>query len=94
MLAKVCSSEVFPALFLIDRCEPWKTYTWSYYDDLLRELIKFAIMQTKNDKDCCALFLRGINRMCQNFINKRDGTSCLTYIFNPAEIKSDEQLGN
>ena len=52
-------------------------------------------METKNeDKDCCALFLRGINRMCQNFINKRDGTSCSTYSFNPIEIKSDEHPGN
>ena len=65
------------------------------YDDLLRELIKLAIMETKNeDEDCCALFLRGINRMCQNFINKRDGTSCSTSTFNPIEIKSDEHPGN
>ena len=32
--------------------------------------------------------------MYQNFINKRNGTSCSTYIFNPTEIKSDEHLGN
>ena len=52
-------------------------------------------METKNeDKDCYALFLRGINRMCQNIINKRDGTSCSTYSFNPIEIKSDEHPGN
>ena len=52
-------------------------------------------METKNeDEDCCALFLRGINRMCQNFNNKRDGTSCSTYSFNPTEIKSDEHPGN
>ena len=67
----------------------------SYHDDLLRELIKLAIIETKNeDKDCCALFLRGINRMRQKFINKRDGTSCSTYSFNPIEIKSDEHPGN
>ena len=81
--------------FLIDRCKSWKTYTWSYYEDLLRELIKLAIMKTKNqDKHCCALFLRGINRMCQNFINKADGTTCLTYSFNSREMKSDEHPGN
>ena len=52
-------------------------------------------METKNeDKDCCALFLGGINRMCQNFINKKDGTSCSTYSFYPIEIKSDEHPGN
>ena len=52
-------------------------------------------METKNeDKDCRALFLRGINRMCQNFVNKRDGTSCSTYSFNHVEIKSDEHPGN
>ena len=67
----------------------------SYHDDLLTELIKLAIIETKNeDKDCCALFLRGINRMRQKFINKRDGTSCSTYSFNPIEIKSDEHPGN
>ena len=81
--------------FLIDRCKSWKTYTLSYYEDLLRELIKLAIMKTKNqDKHCCALFLRGINRMCQNFINKADGTTCLTYSFNSREMKSDEHPGN
>ena len=32
--------------------------------------------------------------MCQNFINKRDGTSCSTYSFNPIEIYSDEHPGN
>ena len=86
---------ISPVLFSIHRCKSWKTYTLSYYDDLLRELIKLAIMETKNeDKDCCALFLRGINRMCQKFINKRDGTSCSTYSFNPIEIKSDEHPGN
>ena len=31
--------------------------------------------------------------MCQNFINKRDGTSCSTYSLNPIEIKSDEHPG-
>ena len=52
-------------------------------------------METKNeDKDCCALFLCGINCMCQNFINKRGATSCSTYSFNPIEIKSDEHPGN
>ena len=51
-------------------------------------------METKHeDKDCCALFLRRVNRMCQNFINKRDGTSYSTYSFNSI-IKSDEDLGN
>ena len=43
-----------------------------YYDDLLRGLIKLAIMETGNeDKDCCALFVRGINGMGENFVNKR-----------------------
>ena len=32
--------------------------------------------------------------MRQKFINKRDGTSCSTYSFNPIEIKSDEHPGN
>ena len=32
--------------------------------------------------------------MCQNFINKRVGKSCLTYSFNHIEIKSDEHPGN
>ena len=32
--------------------------------------------------------------MCQNFISKRDGKSCLTYSFNHIEIKSDEHPGN
>ena len=64
------------------------------FDDLLRELINLPIMETKHeDKDCCALFLRRVNRMCQNFINKRDGTSYSTYSFNSI-IKSDEDLGN
>ena len=31
--------------------------------------------------------------MCQNFTNKRGGTSCSTYSFNPTEIKSDEHSG-
>ena len=32
--------------------------------------------------------------MCQDFINKRHGTSCSTYSFNPIEIKSDEHPDN
>ena len=39
-------------------------------------------------------FLRGINRMWQNFINKRDDTSCSTCSFNPIEIETDEHPGN
>ena len=52
-------------------------------------------MKTKNkDKDCCVIFIRGINHRQQNFINKRDDTNCLTCSFNPIEIKSDELPGN
>ena len=52
-------------------------------------------MVKKNEyKSCCALFLFGIYSMWQNFVNKRDGTSCTTYSFNPIGNKSDEHPGN
>ena len=85
---KLVILSISPVLFLIDRCKSWKTYTLSYYDNLLRELIKLAIMVKKNEyKSCCALFLFGI-------INRRDGTSYTTYSFNPIGNKSDEHPGN
>ena len=45
-----------------------KTYTLSYYDNILRELIKLAAMVTQTeDQRCCEILFRLINRMCQEF---------------------------
>ena len=66
------------------RCKGWKTYTLSYYDSLIREMVKLVTMEgTTEDHNYCEIFLHGINRMLNDYTNQSDK-------FNPINIQFDE----
>ena len=47
----------------------WKTYTLSYYDIRLKELVRLTSMEiSTDDKDCCKLFFSNVNKMLQEKI--------------------------
>ena len=72
----------------------WKTWTLSYYADFLRELIKAAAMETQTeDRHCCEILFRVINRMSQDFVNEKAAIAS-PYKFNPILIKCDDHKGN
>ena len=46
----------------------WKTYTLSYYDILIQQMVRLCTMQCpKEDRICCELFFRFINKMLQEY---------------------------
>ena len=76
------------------RYKMWKTWTLSYYADFLRELIKVAAMETQTeDRHCCEILFRVINRMCQDFVNEKAAIAS-SYKFNPILIKYDDHKSN
>ena len=73
----------------------WKTYTLSYYDIRLKELVRLATMETSTeDKDCCKLFFININKMLQEKICEDQNIESSSYFFNPYHLKDDEHGGN
>ena len=57
---------------LHSRCKSWKTYTLSYYDSILKELVKLVTMETVTENaEYCELFFELINEMiCKLIITK------------------------
>ena len=77
---------------LIFRSKSWKTYTLSYYDSLVREMIKLLTMESNAENSSyCALFFTLINEMFDKFM-KENGQ--IIKIFNPSIIQCDEHLSN
>ena len=69
----------------------WKTYTLSYYDIRLKELVYFATMETSTEhKDCCKLFFTNINKMLQEKMCEYQNIESSSYVFNPYHLKDDE----
>ena len=73
----------------------WKTYTLSYYDIRLKELVCLASMETlTEDKDCCKLFFTNINKMLEEKICGDQNIESSSYVFNPYHLKDDEHGEN
>ena len=80
---------------LHSRCKSWKTDTLSYYDGILRELVKLVTMEAEIENgENCELFFRVINQILQTFICEKEEIRSSSYIFNPIHIKCDEHSGN
>ena len=62
----------------------WKTYTLSHYDILIRQMVRLCTMVCpKEDRICCELFFRLINKMLQEYICDEEGLETTEYVFNP-----------
>ena len=71
------------------RCKGWPTYTLSYYNKLLRQMVKLATMECEKESGPnCALFLGKINEMVQSYPEGKNRG------FNPFHIRHDEHGGN
>ena len=79
---------------LHSRCKGWKTYTLSYYDKNIREMVRLAIMETsKEDWKGCECFFKNINRMIREYLEDQ-GEDSSNAGFNPYHLKDDEHGGN
>ena len=64
---------------LYTRCKSWKTYTLSYYDSILKELVKLVTMETVTENaKYYELFFELINKMICKFNNNKESSK-----FNP-----------
>ena len=80
---------------LHSRCKSWRTYTLSYYDLVLKQLVKIATMEAEIENGkYCKLSLRQINKIINDKFSKEDGTNSENYIFNHTCTKYDEYSGN
>ena len=71
------------------QCKGWPTYALSYYNKILREMVKLATMECEKESEPnCALFLGKVNEMVQSY---REGKN---RGFNPFHIQHDEHGGN
>ena len=93
--------------FLFSRIKSWKTYTlsylkdrrkrscfglWSYYDSVIREMVKLVTKESKHENsDYCALFLTLINEMLQSFASEKGNP---VSPFNPTFLQCDEHISN
>ena len=49
---------------LHSRCKTWRTYTLSYYDIVLKQLVKLATMEVERENGkYCEIFFQQINKM-------------------------------
>ena len=88
------SSETVHLDVLHSRCKGWKTYTLSYYDKFLCELVRLAVMETiSEDWKGCEMFFKVINRMIKDHV-LNDGKDASNVSFNPYHLKDDEHGGN
>ena len=53
-----------------------------------------AMNYSKEDRICCELFFRCINKMLQEYICNKEGFKTSEYVFNPCHIKDGEHDGN
>ena len=93
--------------FLFSIRKSWKTYTlsyhgdtrkrsyygsWSYYDSVLKEMVKLVTKESKHEKsDCCELFLTIINEMLQSFASEKGNP---VKSFNLTILKCDKHISN
>ena len=98
---------VNPHWFLISVCKFWKTYTlpyhrdrrkrsyyglWSYYDWVLKEMVKLVTKKSKHESsDCCEIFLTLIKEILQSFASKKGNP---VRPFNPTILQCDEHISN
>ena len=89
---RLSSETVFPDV-LHGHCKGWKTYTLSYYESILREMIRLARMECpfENHK-CCKLFFKTINRMMAEYA--KDVGRFQDVTFNPFHLKDDKNGAN
>ena len=72
----------------------WKTYTLSYYDILIQQMVRLYTMECpKEDRICCELFFRFVNKMLQEYICDKEGWETNEYVFNPYHIVDYEHGG-
>ena len=72
---------------LHSRCKGWKTYTLSYYDEILRKIVKLATMECLGEnKENCELFFRKIIQMVKTDNDQVE--------FVPSSVMDDEHGGN
>ena len=75
---------------LHSRCKSWKIYTLSYYDSILKELVKLGTIETLTEyAEYCELFFELIDEMNCKFDNNKESSK-----FNPVHMKYDEHPGN
>ena len=78
---------------LHSHCKGWKTYTLSYYDSILREIIRLATMECPSENHkCCDLFFKTINRMMAEYAKDEGRFQDAT--LNPFHLKDDENGAN
>ena len=93
--------------FLFSICKSWKTYTlsyhrdrrkrsfyglWSYYNSVLKEMVKLVTKESKHENsDCCELFLTLISAMLKSFASEKGD---LVRLFNPTILQCDEHISN
>ena len=84
------SSECVFLDVLHSRCKSWKTYTLSYYDSILKELVKLVTMETVTENaEYCELFLELINEIICKFNNNKESSK-----INPVHMKYNKHSGN
>ena len=77
---------------LFSICKSSKTYTLSYYDSVLREMVKLVAMESKyENSDYCEPFLKLINEMLHSFASEKGNP---VRPFNPTILQSDEHISN
>jgi len=89
------STETIHLDVLHSHTKGWKTYTLSYYDQILRQMVKVATMECPTeDKKCCKLFFTVINEMLQEYTCDKESIVESSYVLNPYHLKDDENGGN
>ena len=93
--------------FSFSICKSWKTYTfsyhrdrrkrsyyglWSYYDSVLKEMVKLVTKESKHkNSDYFELFLTLIKEMLQSFASEKGNP---VRPFNPTILQSDKHISN
>ena len=93
--------------FLFSICKSWDTYIlsyhrdrrkrpyyglWSYYDSVLKEMVKLVTKESKyENSDCCELFLTLINEMLQSFASEKANP---VRSFNRTILQCDEHISD
>ena len=89
----VCQAKQFSKMFSTVIVARDGRHTLSYYDSILREMIRLATMECpfENHK-CCELFFKTINRIVAEYAKDEGRFQDAT--FNPFHLKDDENGAN
>ena len=80
---------------LHSRCKTWRTYTLSYYDIVLKQLVKLATMEVERENGkYCEIFFQQISKMLNEYIAEEVNTTRTNYAFNPTCTNYDEHVVN